>query len=112
MQTHDILQKSRLLREDKRLETLFALTCSYEDEAAAIELVDGREQVTTYADYRQMTMNYAAYLRKTIGQEKRGSFVGISMDTCKEWFPTFWGLTQAGYCVLLIDASRDDKMVR
>lgn len=111
MQKHDILERCKLLSENMRMETLFDVTCSYEEEAAAVELVDGEERVTTFSDYRRMTESYAAYLRDALGNVKRRAFVGISMDTCKEWFPTFWGLIQAGYNALLIDASLGDDMV-
>ena len=57
-----------------------------------------------------MTRNYAAYLRSHINA-KPDSYVAISMDTCKEWFPTFWGIIQAGYNAVLIDVNLPDEMV-
>ena len=99
------------MRENMSLSNLFELTCAHEDEPAAIELVDGQEQIITYARYREMTGNYAAYFRDVIGQDQKGKFVGICMDTCKEWFPTFWGLLQAGYNVLTLDISLPDDMI-
>ena len=57
-----------------------------------------------------MTRNYAAYIRAHI-DAKPDSYIAISMDTSKEWFPTFWGIIQAGYNALLVDASMTDDMV-
>ena len=111
MGRQDMNEQGRLLRENMSLCNLFELTCAHEDEPAAIELVDGRERIITYAGYREMTRNYAAYLRGVIGQDQKGEFVGISMDTCKEWFPVFWGLLQAGYNVLALDISLSDEMI-
>ncbi len=63
----------------------------------------------SYNDYIRMTNNYAAYLRANITAEP-DSYVVISMDTCKEWFPTFWGIIQAGYNALLIDVNLPDDL--
>ena len=57
-----------------------------------------------------MTRNYAAALRGMVGAET-GAYVGLSMDTGKDWFPTFWGIIQAGYNAILIDISLGDDMV-
>lgn len=111
MAIYDIMKKSQALRQDMSLRNLFELTCSYEDAAAAMELVEDQERIVTFAQYREWTRNYAAYLQNAIGPEKRRSFVGISLDTCKEWFPTFWGLIQAGYNAILLDAALPDEMI-
>ena len=73
-------------------------------------LEDGESKSLSYADYARMTNNYAAYIRKHIDTEP-DSYVVISMDTCKEWFPTFWGIIQAGYNALLVDVNLSDDMV-
>ncbi|NLV58413.1 MAG: aminotransferase class I/II-fold pyridoxal phosphate-dependent enzyme [Clostridiales bacterium] len=111
MAIYDIMEKSQALRQDMSLRNLFELTCAYGDVAAAVELVDDKEQITTYTQYRQWSVNYAAYLRNAIGVEKRGAFVAISLETCKEWYPTFWGVIQAGYNALLLDANLPDDMI-
>jgi len=72
-------------------------------------LEDGEVKTLSYNDYIRMTMNYTAYIRGHIHAEP-GSYVAISMDTCKEWFPAFWGVIQAGYNALLIDANLPDDL--
>ena len=111
MATYDIMEKSRALRQDMSLRNLFELTCAYGSVPAAVEWVQERESVVTYGEYREWTQRYGAYLRGALEGHKRGSFVGVSLDTCKEWFPTFWGLIQAGYNALLLDANLPDEMV-
>ncbi len=73
-------------------------------------LEDGETKTLTYADYLRMTKNYAAYLHKAIDVEP-GSYVVISLDTCKEWFPVFWGVIQVGFNALLVDVNLSDEMV-
>ena len=72
-------------------------------------LENGAIQSLSYNDYIRMTQNYTAYLRSHIKADP-DSYVVISMDTCKEWFPTFWGIIQAGYNALLIDVNLPDDM--
>ena len=111
MALHDIERISRALREDMRLETLYSLCSAYGDANAALWLEHGQVQSLTYADYARMTRNCAAAIRTAV-DAPQGSFVGISMDTCKEWFPIFWGVIQAGYNALLLDLSLNDEMTR
>jgi len=106
---HDIKRKSEALRANKTLRTLYDLITEYGDTKAAVWLEDGQEQSLSYSDYIRMTKNYATYLRAHIKAEP-DSYIVISMDTCKEWFPTFWGIIQAGYNALLIDVNLPDDL--
>ncbi len=108
---HDVLEKARVLRQDMSLRNLFALTCAYGDAPAAVEMVDEQEQIITFRQLEAMSWAYAAFLRKAIGAREPGSFVAISLDTCKEWFPTFWGVILAGYNALLLDTAHSDEMM-
>ncbi|MDD3920624.1 MAG: class I adenylate-forming enzyme family protein, partial [Eubacteriales bacterium] len=98
------------LRANKTLKNLYDIIAKYEDTEAAVWLEDGQIKTLTYADYIRMTRDYAAYLRKHIGAAP-DSYVVISVDTCKEWFPMFWGIIQAGYNALLVDVNLSDEMV-
>ena len=99
-----------MLRADKTLKNLYDIIAGYGDTEAAVWLENGEIKSLSYADYMQMTKNYAAYLRKHIDAEP-DSYVVISLDTCKEWFPVFWGIIQAGYNALLVDVNLSDEMV-
>ena len=109
MPQHDIVRLSRALRADMRLKTLYDNICEYGDEEAAVWLENGRECRLTFADYARMTRDYAACLRALVGVQP-GAFIAISMDTCKEWFPVFWGAIMAGYNTVLVDISLSDEM--
>ena len=109
MAQHDIVRLSSTLRADMRLKTLYDLICGYGDEEAAVWLENGKEQTLTFSDYARITRNYAAAIHASVGAEP-GAYVAISMDTCKEWFPAFWGTIQAGYNAILVDISLSDDM--
>ena len=109
MAEYDIAGHSGALRADQTLQTLYRIIIGYGNREAAVWLENGAEKTLTFTDYERLTRNYAAELRRAVGAEK-GAWVGIAMDTCKEWFPVFWGLLQAGYNALLLDASLSDEM--
>ena len=99
-----------MLRANKTLKNLYGIIDHYGDTEAAVWLENGEPKTLSYADYIRMTRNYAAYLHEHINA-KPDSYVVISMDTCVEWFPTFWGIIQAGYNALLVDVNLPDDMV-
>ena len=99
-----------MLRADKTLKNLYTIIAQYGDTEAAAWLESDEEKFYTYTDYIQLTKNYAAYLRDHI-DAKPDSYVVISLDTCKEWFPVFWGIIQSGYNAVLVDVNHSDEMV-
>ncbi len=105
----NIVQRGAALRESMTLQRLFELICDWDDRTAAFYLDGDEERSITFAEYQKMTYHYAAFLSDRLGVQRRGEYVGISMDTCREWFPTFWGLIAAGYNALLLDASLSDE---
>ncbi|MBE5815608.1 MAG: aminotransferase class I/II-fold pyridoxal phosphate-dependent enzyme [Clostridiales bacterium] len=104
---HDIARDSALLSQNKTLENLFAITCAHGDALAAIWLEGDAEKHWTFAQAGEKACSYAAWLTRHLPE---GGFVAISMDTCKEWFPTFWGLILSGHNALLLDASMNDEL--
>ncbi len=106
----EIEKNSQALRQDMTLENLFRITCAYGDQVAARYLEGDEEKSVTYAQYEKQSYARAAYLRATIGKENAGRFVGIQMDTCKDWYSVFWGVVAAGYNAILIDFAFSDDM--
>ena len=104
---HDVARDSALLSRNKTFENLFELTCAHGDVPAAIWLEGEDEKHWTFSDAKKKACAYAAWLHQNLPQ---GGFVAISMDTCKEWFPTFWGLILSGHNVLLLDAAMGDDL--
>jgi acyl-CoA synthetase (AMP-forming)/AMP-acid ligase II len=110
MNRTDIAGISRALRADMRLKTIYEIICNYGDTEAAVWLENGKQKTRTFSEYARLTRNFAAALRGMVGADP-GAYVGLSMDTCKEWIPTFWGIIQAGYNVILLDMSLSDEMI-
>lgn len=109
MKMHDVSRRSAMLAQSKTLKRLFELTCEYGGEPAALWLEDGNERQYTFWDYRRLSDDYAAYIA---AHAPKGGYVGIALDTCKEWFPTFWGVIRSGHQALLLDASLPDERMR
>ena len=106
----DISSRCQALRADMTFKNIFELTCSQPERIAAHWLEGDKERSATFGDYRRMAMNYAQTLRSKLGEARRGSFVAIQVDTCKEWFSLFWGLLMAGYNPLLLNAGLNEEM--
>lgn len=108
--TGGIEERSAALRKEKTFENLFRLTADYNELVAARYLLGEEEKSITFNDYREQTYAYGACLRKVIGEDKKGRFIAIQMDTCPEWFPVFWGAIAAGYNAILVDFNLSDEM--
>lgn len=104
---HDIARDSALLSRNKTMENLFTITCAHGDALAAIWLEGEEEKHWTFSQIGEKACSYAAWL---LNRLPRAGYVAISMDTCKEWFPTFWGLILSGHDVLLLDAAMNDEL--
>ncbi|MDD4080561.1 MAG: aminotransferase class I/II-fold pyridoxal phosphate-dependent enzyme [Eubacteriales bacterium] len=106
----DITARCEALRQDMTLKNIYALTNENPDRVAAHYLEGDEEKSITFARYDQWVRAFAAYFAKALGEKNLGRFVAIQLDTCKEWYSVFWGLVQAGYNALLIDANLNDEM--
>jgi len=102
---YDIKRDCLKLSEDKSFKNLFELICAHGDIAAAEWIEDGQIRTLTFNEQRRLADNYAAAFSKQIGTSGR---VCICLDSCKEWFPIFWGLVRSGHDVLTVDAAADD----
>ena len=104
---HDVARDSALLKANKTFENLFEITCAHGEAVAAIWLEGENRMHWTFSDAKKKAFAYAARLCSLLPEK---GFVAISMDTCKEWFPTFWGLILSGHEVLLLDAAMADDL--
>jgi len=102
---YDILRDCALLEKNKSFSNLFDIICSHSDIPAAIWLENDEEKSLTFSQLSKLSDNYAARLSELFGN---GGRVCISLDSCKEWFPLFWGLIRSAHDVLLLDASMPD----
>ena len=106
----DIPGRGALLRQDMTLENLYKVTISDGDLVACRWLEGDQEMALTFSEYNEMVMDFAAYLRRAVGEKNKGRFVAIQMETSYRWFPAFWGLMAAGYQAILLDATLTDEM--
>ena len=106
----DISARCETLRQDMTLQNIFNLTVENPERIAAHWLENDQEKSMTFGEYKQRASDFAVYLQKALGKQNKGRFVAIQVDTCKEWFSVFWGLLQAGYNPLLLNATLADDM--
>ena len=106
----DITARCEALRGDMTLKKIYALTNENPSRVAAHYLDGDEEKSITFAQYETMVKSWSAFLSGALGKGNRGKFVAIQLETCKEWYAVFWGLVQAGYNPLLIDANLNDEM--
>lgn len=109
MTKQNILRDCDMLRQNKTLENIYRLTCQHGDSNAAMWLENEEIKTLSFNAYAQMTDDYSAFFDKLLtGYD----CCAISLDTCKEWFPIFWGLIRAGKNVILLDPSHNDQMTQ
>ena len=106
--TYDIVRDCALLEKEKTFRNLYDLICAHGDVKAAVWLEGDEEKSLTFNQLKQQADNWSVALSKVFGTEGR---VCISLDSCKEWFPLFWGLIRSGHDILALDASMPDDKV-
>ena len=102
---YDILRDCSLLSKEKTFANLYRLICAHGDIPAARWLEKDTPHSLSFSQLARQADNYAARLQTDFGTEGR---ICISLDSCKEWFPLFWGLVRSGHDVLTLDASMPD----
>ena len=75
----DIPGRGALLRQDMTLENLYKVTISDGDLVACRWLEGDQEMALTFSEYNEMVMDFAAYLRRAVGEKNKGRFVAIQM---------------------------------
>ncbi|MCI5565227.1 MAG: aminotransferase class I/II-fold pyridoxal phosphate-dependent enzyme [Clostridiales bacterium] len=106
----EIIERSKLLRQNMTLENLFRLIVQDKDKVAARYLSGNEEKSVTYGVYEQRAYACAAALQSALPDAERGAFIGLQLDTCPEWFSLFWGIIAAGFNAVLVDFSLNDEM--
>lgn len=108
MQNYDVLRDCSRLEEEKTFKNLFEIICSHGG-ASAAEWLEGSDiKHLTYKEQCQQSDNFASYFTIHFGNEGR---VCVCIDSCKEWFPVFWGLIRSGHDILAVDAAASDLKI-
>ncbi|MCL1795344.1 MAG: acyl--CoA ligase, partial [Clostridia bacterium] len=103
-------QKYASLKEDMTFRNLFELAVSTPEETNAVWL-SGDEIHSTDCGYLKDRSLACAEKIRTLSFGETGHFVGLAMDTCREWAQIFWGIMASGRKALLIDPSLADSAV-
>ena len=105
----DALSVSAKLNADKTFATFFEILREYGDTPASVWLKGEQELMRTYAELTRRADDYAACISSLAVE---GSWIGIAVDTCREWPALFWGVLRSGHNALLLDASASDSVIQ
>ena len=105
-ESYDVAANCASLRKDKSFANLYSLICSHGDIYAAMYLEDGVRKEISFAQQAATADVWTNFLAARFPEKCR---VAISLDTCKDWFPLFWGLVRSGHDTLLLDPSFSDE---
>ena len=109
MSNCDALSVSAKLEADKSFETLFEVMREYGDTPASVWLNGEQELMRTYAELTRRADDYAACISSLATED---GWIGIAVDTCREWPVLFWGVLRSGHNALLLDASASDSVIQ
>lgn len=71
---------------------------------------DFRSVTVTYGEADQKIRRLSSALKRAIGEDAVGSYVGLEMENCPAWLLSFWALLMAGYKPLLINCRLPQAM--
>ncbi|MBN1276348.1 MAG: aminotransferase class I/II-fold pyridoxal phosphate-dependent enzyme [Deltaproteobacteria bacterium] len=91
------------LKDNRTFEHIFEIISSHGDAVASEYLEDGKLQKVTYSEFAERARQTACTLQKIIGDDKKGSFVGMHFYNCPDWPVIFWGILMAGYNAIFLD---------
>ena len=109
MPNQDALSVSARLEADKTFATLFDILRDYGDTPASLWLKGDQEMMRTYAEWTRRADDYAACISALASEP---GWIGIAVDTCREWPALFWGVLRSGHNALLLDASASDSVIQ
>ena len=105
----DAIAVSERLKSDKSFDTLFDVLRSYGAVPASLWLSGDQEFTRTYAELTRRADDYAACISALAPDP---GWIGIAVDTCREWPALFWGVLRSGHNALLLDASASDSVIQ
>lgn len=103
---YDVERDCELLSQQKTFANLYKLICAHGSIPAAVWLEGEKEKFLSFNQQAYICDAWALEFQARFGTTGR---IAISLDSCKEWFPLFWGLVRSGHDVLLLDASMADE---
>jgi 8-amino-7-oxononanoate synthase/acyl carrier protein len=99
-------QKCILMEKDPTLRGFFDILCADGSAPAMYWLEDGQERSLSFEEFAGEALLCGGRV-EALSCGKRGGWVGIAADTCRQWPVIYWGLVSAGRRPLLLDAALD-----
>ena len=100
-------QKCRLLEEHDSLHGFFDLLCADAEAPAAYWLEGDQECSFSFGQMKENVLRCGGRIEQ-LGCGKRGEWIGLALETSRDWPVIFWGLVAAGRKPLLLDPMLDD----
>lgn len=100
-------QKCRLLEEQGSLRGFFDILCADAEATAAYWLEGERECSFSFGQLKENALRCAGKIEQ-MGCGKRDEWIGLALQTSRDWPVIFWGLVAAGRKPLLLDPMLDD----
>lgn len=100
-------QKCRLLEEHDSLHGFFDLLCADVEAPAAYWLEGDQECSFSFGQMKENVLRCGGQIEQ-LGCGKRGEWIGLALETSRDWPVIFWGLVAAGRKPLLLDPMLDD----
>ncbi len=100
-------QKCRLLEEHDSLHGFFDVLCADGEAPAAFWLEDGRECGFSFGELQENVLRCGGQI-EGLNCGERGGWVGLALETGRDWPVIFWGLAAAGRKPLLLDPMLED----
>ncbi len=98
-----IQSRIKKLKQNKSFQNLCSIIFEDKQHTACLYLKDKIVYSYTSEDYIKLINSFAVQIEKRIGNENKGKYVGIALDSCPIWPALFWACLKAGYNVLLLN---------
>lgn len=105
-ESYTTIAKCALLEKEKTFSKLYELICSHGEVWAAMYIENGERKTISFKEQAATADVWTIFLKDYFKDKER---VAISLDSSKDWFPLFWGLTRSGHDTLLLDPSFNDE---
>ena len=100
-------QKCRMLEEQDSLRGFFDILCADEEAPAAYWLEGDQEGSFSFGEMKENVLRCGGQIEQ-LGCGKRGEWIGLALETSRNWPLIFWGLVAVGRKPLLLDPMLDD----
>ena len=102
-------QKCRMLEEHDSLRGFFDILCADAEAPAAQKLEGDQECSFSFGEMKENVLRCGGQIEQ-LGCGKRGEWIGLALETSRNWPLIFWGLVAVGRKPLLLDPAQEDAL--